>query len=69
VRALALVDGAAYLVHLAMDACTRKSLPLVGTIFRYGKTIMLETDNPASKSSSWSNSISRPGCARANFVA
>lgn len=46
-RAFALVDGAAYLVHLAIDACTRKSLPLVGTIFRYGKTIMLETDNPA----------------------
>jgi hypothetical protein len=47
VHALALVDGAAYLVHLAMDACTRKSMPLVGASFRCGKTIKLVTDNPA----------------------
>lgn len=27
-----LVAGGAYLVHLAMDACTRRSLPLVGKL-------------------------------------
>ena len=31
-RALSLVVGAAYLVHLAMDSLTRKSLPLIGKI-------------------------------------
>jgi inner membrane protein len=32
VRAAALVGGCAYLVHLAMDAFTPKSLPLVGKL-------------------------------------
>lgn len=31
-RALALIGGGAYLVHLAMGAFTRKSLPLVGKL-------------------------------------
>ena len=31
-RGALLVAGAAYLVHLAMDACTRKSLPLIGKL-------------------------------------
>ena len=32
VRGLTLIGGAAYLLHLAMDACTRKSLPLLGKL-------------------------------------
>ena len=32
VRWLIVVGGAAYLVHLVMDACTKKSLPLLGTL-------------------------------------
>ena len=32
VRAVTLVGGCAYLVHLSMDAFTRKSLPLVGKL-------------------------------------
>jgi inner membrane protein len=31
-RALALVAGGAYLVHLAMDATTKRSLPLIGRL-------------------------------------
>jgi inner membrane protein len=31
-RGVLLVGGAAYLIHLAMDACTRKSLPLLGKL-------------------------------------
>ncbi len=30
VRWLAIIGGVAYLTHLALDACTAKSLPLVG---------------------------------------
>ena len=32
VRGLALITGGAYLVHLAMDATTAKSLPLLGKL-------------------------------------
>jgi len=32
VRWLAMIAGSAYLVHLALDCCTKKSLPLVGKI-------------------------------------
>lgn len=32
VRALALAGGGAYLVHLAMDSLTRRSLPLIGKL-------------------------------------
>ncbi len=32
VRAVVLIGGSACLVHLAMDAFTRKSLPLVGKL-------------------------------------
>lgn len=31
-RVLGLIAGGAYLTHLAMDACTAKSLPLIGKI-------------------------------------